>query len=98
METVKQHNLMQERDALLERNKQLEVELHEFVDKAIYDDDNYSISDDERCKQVVNEIAFNAKKIETINSKLDMYDVIADCYDEFCKWMKKEFDISRTRK
>ena len=93
METIKQHKLVQERDALLEKNEQLKAELQVIIDKSIYDDDNYSFSDDERGEQIGSEIAFNARKIEAINRKLEMYEVITDCYDEFYKRLKKEFDI-----
>lgn len=93
METIKQHKLVQERDALLEKNEQLKAELQVLIDKSIHDDDNYSFSDDERGEQISGEITFNARKIEAINRKLEMYEVIADCYDEFYKRLKKEFDI-----
>ena len=92
MKTKNQRKLQQERDALLEKNEQLKAELQVIIDKSIYDDDNYSFSDDERGEQIGSEIAFNARKIEAINRKLEMYEVITDCYDEFYKRLKKEFD------
>ena len=90
MKTTKQRKLVQERDALLEKNEQLKAELQVLIDKSIYDDDNYSFSDDERGEQIGSEIAFNARKIEAINRKLEMYDVITDCFDEFYIKPKKE--------
>lgn len=93
METIKQHKLVQERDALLEKNEQLKAELQVLIDKSKYDEDNYSFSDDERGEQIASEITINARKIEAINRKLEMYEVITDCYDEFYKRLKKEFDI-----
>ena len=93
MKTIKQHKLEQERDDLLEKNEQLKAELQVIIDKSINDEDNYSFSDDERGDQISSEIAFNARKIEAINRKLEMYEVITDCYDEFYKRLKKEFDI-----
>lgn len=93
METIKQHKLIQERDALLQKNEQLKAELQVIIDKSIYDDDNYYFSDDERGEQIANEIAFNARKIEAINRKLEMYEVVTDCYNEFYKRMKKDYDI-----
>lgn len=93
MKTIKQHKLEQERANLLEKNEQLKAELQVIIDKSNYDEDNYSFSDDERGEQIGSEIAFNARKIEAINRKLEMYEVITDCYDEFYKRLKKEFDI-----
>lgn len=93
METIKQHKLIQERDALLQKNEQLKAELQAIIDKSINDEDNYFFSDEERSEQIANEIAFNARKIEAINRKLEMYEVITDCYDEFYKRLKKEYDI-----
>ena len=93
MKTKKQHKLEQERANLLEKNEQLKAELQVIIDKSINDEDNYSFSDDERGEQISSEIAFNARKIEAINRKLEMYEVITDCYDEFYKRLKKEFDI-----
>ena len=93
MKTIKQHKLEQERANLLEKNEQLKAELQVIIDKSINDEDNYSFSDDERGDQISSEIAFNARKIEAINRKLEMYEVITDCYDEFYKRLKKEFDI-----
>ena len=93
MKTKNQHKLEQERTNLLEKNEQLKAELQVIIDKSIYDDDNYSFSDDERGEQIGSEIAFNARKIEAINRKLEMYEVIGDCYDQFYKRLKKEFDI-----
>lgn len=93
METTKQRKLIQERDALLEKNEQLKAELQVIIDKSIHDEDNYSFSDDERGEQISSEIAFNARKMEAINRKLEMYEVITDCYDEFYKQLKAEYDI-----
>jgi len=97
METTKQHKLIQELDALLEKNEQLKAELQVLIDKSINDEDNYSFSDDERGEQISSEIAFNARKMETINRKLEMYEVITDCYDEFYKQLKAEYDIKPKR-
>ena len=93
MKTIKQHKLEQERANLLEKNEQLKAELQVLIDKSTYDNDHYTFSDDERGEQIGSEIAFNARKIEAINRKLEMYEVITDCYDEFYKRLKKEFDI-----
>ena len=93
METIKQHKLVQERDALLEKNEQLKAELQVIIDKSINDEDNYSFSDDERGEQIASEITINARKIEAIDRKLEMYEFITYCYDEFYKRLKKEFDI-----
>lgn len=93
MKTIKQHKLEQERANLLEKNEQLKAELQVLIDKSTYDNDHYTFSDDERGEQISSEIAFNARKIEAINRKLEMYEVITDCYDEFYKRLKKEFDI-----
>lgn len=93
MKTLKQHKLIQERDALLEKNEQLKAELQVLIDKSTYDEDNYFFSDDERGEQIGSEITINARKIESINRKLEMYEVITDCYDSFYKRLKKEFDI-----
>ena len=93
MKTKKQHKLEQERANLLEKNEQLKAELQVLIDKSIHDEDNYSFSDEERGEQIGSEIAFNARKIEAINRKLEMYEVIGDCYDEFYKRLKKDFDI-----
>lgn len=93
MKTIKQHKLVQERDDLLEKNEQLKAELQVLIDKSKYDDDHYTFSDDERGEQIGSEITFNARKIEEINRKLEMYEVITDCYDEFYKQLKAEYDI-----
>lgn len=93
MKTTKQHKLEQERANLLEKNDQLKAELQVLIDKSIHDEDNYSFSDDERGEQISSEIASNARKMEAINRKLEMYEVITDCYDEFYKRLKKEYDI-----
>ena len=98
MKTIKQHKLEQERANLLEKNEQLKAELQVIIDKSINDEDNYSFSDDERGEQISGEIAFNARKIEAINRKLEMYEVITDCYDEFYKRLKKEFDIKPNKR
>ena len=93
MKTIKQHKLEQERANLLEKNEQLKAELQVLIDKSTYDNDHYTFSDDERGEQIGYEIASNARQIETISRKLEMYEVITDCYDEFYKRLKKEFDI-----
>lgn len=93
MKTIKQHKLEQERANLLEKNEQLKAELQVLIDKSIHDNDHYTFSDDERGEQISSEIAFNARKMESINCKLEMYEVITDCYDEFYKRLKKEYDI-----
>ncbi len=83
METIKQHKLIQERDALLEKNEQLKAELQVLIDKSKYDNDHYTFSDDERGVQISSEITINARKMEAINRKLEMYDVVCDCLEEF---------------
>ena len=93
MKTIKQHKLEQERANLLEKNEQLKAELQVLIDKSTYDNDHYTVSDDERGDQIGYEITSNARKIEAINRKLEMYEVITDCYDVFYKRLKKEFDI-----
>ena len=98
METIKQHKLLQERDALLEKNEQLKAELQVIIDKSIHDEDNYSFSDDERGEQIGREIAFNARKIEEINRKLEMYEVFGDCFDKFYERLKAEYHIKQKTK
>ena len=93
MKTIKQRKLEQERANLLEKNEQLKAELQVLIDKSTYDNDHYTFSDDERGEQIGREIAYNARQIETISRKLEMYEVITDCYDAFYKRLKKEFDI-----
>lgn len=83
METVKQHKLIQEREALLEKNEQLKAELQVLIDKSYYDDDHYTFSDDERGDQISSEITINARKIEAIDRKLEMYDVVCDCLESY---------------
>ena len=89
MKTTKQHKLVQERANLLEKNEQLKAELQVLIDKSNYDNDHYTFSDDERGEQISSEITINARKMEAINRKLEMYEVIDDCFDAFYKRLKK---------
>lgn len=98
MKTTKQHKLVQERANLLEKNEQLKAELQVLIDKSNYDNDHYTFSDDERGEQISSEITINARKMEAINRKLEMYEVIDDCFDAFYKRLKKEFDINPNNK
>ena len=98
MKTTKQHKLVQERANLLEKNEQLKAELQVLIDKSNYDNDHYTFSDDERGEQISSEITINARKMEAINRKLEMYEVIDDCFDAFYKRLKKGFDINPNNK
>ena len=93
METPKQHNLIQERGDLIEKNEKLKAELQVLIDKSYYDDDHYTFSDDERGDQISSEITFNARKIEAIDRKLEMYEVFGDCFDAFYERLKAEYEI-----
>ena len=70
---------MQERDALLEKDKQLKAEWHELSLRA---EEDYTTEDIWRVEELNKEIPAIASRLQEIGRKLEMYDVVCDCIEE----------------
>ena len=93
METFKKKLLVQERDAIRAKNDDLHTELRELIKKSEERNEDFTPEDDDRARFISGYMNANQRAIQEIDRKLEIYDVIEDCFDEFYRQIKAEFEI-----
>lgn len=79
METPKQHELMQEREALRAKSKELSAEYDALSKK----DEDYTSEEIWRIEKIRKEGPAIDNRLQEIDRKLEMYEVVCDCLDSY---------------
>lgn len=93
METIKQRELQQERDAILAKNDELRTELQAIIKKSEERNAPFTPEEDARSRFISGYMHANRQAIQDIDRKLEIYEIIGDCFDAFYKQLEVECEI-----